>query len=294
MDDYKDHYFETGGCRLHYVTAGEGPLLFFYHGFPLFWYSFHHQMDSLKNHYRVVSVDGPGVNLSSKPEDLSLYKLENLAFQIDELAMHIAGDEKFYLVGHDWGGALAWSYAQAYPERLEKVVAINAPPTNQLLGLLETHEEQQKRSSYMWSMRSGKRHAAITENGAHLLWQNAYAPFRKLPHYTDKDDEIFRKGLAQPGAIDGGINWYRANIPDLDQITDNDYWPSKSARTEVPALLIWGESDQAFVTDFIDDLDRYAGNSEIVRLPGIGHTPMLEAPDLTNRILRRFLEKKSR
>lgn len=289
MIEVSNHYFETGGCRLHYVEAGEGPLLIFYHGFPLFWFSFHHQMEALKGQFRVVAVDGPGVNLSSKPDDLSCYKLENLAHQIDELAWHLAGDEKFYLVGHDWGGALAWSYAQGYPERLHKVVAINAPPTNQLLGLLETNEEQQKRSGYMWSMRSGKQRQAMTENGAELVWQNAYAPFRKLSHFTPEHDETFRQGLAQPGAINGGINWYRANVPQLGEITESDYWPSKHASTDVPAMLIWGENDGAFVSRFVDDLHHHATNLTIERLPGIGHTPMLEVPDETNKLLKKFL-----
>ena len=289
MDDFKEGYFETGGCRLHYVEAGQGPLIVFYHGFPLFWFSFHHQMKALKKDYRVVAVDGPGINLSSKPGDLALFRLPKLARQLDELARHLAGNEPFYLVGHDWGGALAWSYAQGYQDRLHKVVAINAPPTNQLLGLLETSLEQQKRSSYMWSMRSGKQHQFMTENGAERLWKNAYAGFRKLPHYTEEHDEIFRAGLAQPGAIDGGINWYRANIPELGEISDGDYWPSRHAGTSVPSLLIWGETDTTFVPEFIDDLPRFAENLQVRRLPGIGHTPMLETPEETTRILREFL-----
>ena len=72
MNDFTDHYFDFDGITLHYVEAGSGPLVIFYHGFPLFWFSFHHQMTALKDYYRVVAVDGLGVNLSSKPTDLSL------------------------------------------------------------------------------------------------------------------------------------------------------------------------------------------------------------------------------
>ena len=118
----------------------------------------------------MVAVDGPGINLSSKPDDLTHYKLSNLTRQLDALARHLNGNEKFYLVGHDWGAALAWAFAQQYPQRLNKVVGINAPPANQLLSLLESNEEQQQRSAYMWSMREGRTHQMITENGGHLLW----------------------------------------------------------------------------------------------------------------------------
>jgi pimeloyl-ACP methyl ester carboxylesterase len=289
MTDFADGYFDTGEVTLHYVAAGSGPLIIFYHGFPLFWFSFHHQMEALKDEYRVVAVDGPGINLSSKPEELEFYRLPNLALQLDRLAKHLAGDEKFHLVGHDWGGALAWSFAQKYEHRLHKVVGINAPPTNQLLALLQTNPDQQKRSAYMYAMRSGEVHQRITENGGNRLWRNAYAKLRELPHFTEEHDEIFRQGLAQPGAVDGGINWYRANIPELDRITDEDFWPSRGASTSVPGLLIWGEVDDTFVPSFIDDLPAYVKDLQVRRLPGLGHSPMLEDPEQVNDILREFL-----
>ena len=291
MSEFTDHYFDFDGITLHYVEAGSGPLVIFYHGFPLFWFSFHHQMTALKDHYRVVAIDGLGVNLSSKPTDLEKYKLENLAAQIDALANHLAPGETFSLVGHDWGGALAWSFAQAYPDRLKKVIGINAPPTNQLLHLLQTNEEQRKRSSYMWLMRGGKTHTLITENGARRLWKNAYAKFRGLPHFTKAHDETFREALAIPGAVDGGINWYRANIPLLQDLEQAECWPSPTASTSVPALLIWGETDTTFVDEFIDELDQYATNLEVKRLPDVGHTPMLEAPSLTTSIIEEFLAR---
>ena len=291
MSDFTDHYFDFDDVTLHYVEAGSGPLVIFYHGFPLFWFSFHHQMTALKDRYRVVAVDGLGVNLSSKPTDLEKYRLPNLAAQLNALANHLAPGEPFSLVGHDWGGALAWSFAQAYPDRLEKVIGINAPPTNQLLHLLQTNEEQRKRSSYMWLMRGGKTHTLITEDGARRLWKNAYAKFRGLPHFTKEHDETFRAALAVPGAVDGGINWYRANIPLLQDLGEAECWPSPTASTPVPALLIWGETDTTFVAEFIDALDQYATNLEVKRLPDVGHTPMLEAPSLTTSIIEEFLAR---
>jgi len=291
MDDFREGYFEYEGVTLHYVEAGAGPLVIFYHGFPLFWYSFHHQMSALKAHYRVVAVDGPGINLSSKPDNLAQFKLAKLAEQLDQLAHHLTGDQKFFLVGHDWGGALAWSYAQHYSNRLHKVVAINAPPTNQLLALLENDPEQQKRSQYMYSIRDGDTHKLITENGGERLWTNAYAKLRSLPHYTQEDDAIFKQGLAQSGAIDGGINWYRANVPALSEIGDADYWPSRTASTSAPGLLIWGEADDTFVPHFIDDLPRYVTNLEVKRIPAVGHSPMLEVPETVNEILLEYFAR---
>jgi epoxide hydrolase 4 len=289
MTEFKPAYFRFKGLDLHYVEAGSGPLVIFYHGFPLFWFSFHHQLRALSKHYRVVAIDGLGVNLSSKPTDLNSYRLANLAEQIDALARHLTGSARFSLVGHDWGGALAWAFAQQYPNRLNKVVARNAPPANQLIHLLATDPDQRARSRYMWSMRSGKVHTWMTENGAEKLWQQAYAGFRGLPHYTTEHDAVFQKGLAQPGAIDGGINWYRANIPIADEICDADYWPSKRATTAVPALLIWGERDDTFVASFIETLPDYASNLTVHRLKDVGHSPMLEVPETVNDLLLSFL-----
>ncbi len=125
---YKQGYFGSGETRLHYVEAGEGPLVILHHGWPSFWYSWFDQMEMLKSNYRVVAVDGLGSGLSAKPHDLEPYKLSALAKQLDDLARHLGGEEKFILIGHDWGSVLTLSYAQAYPERLHKVVGMNAPP----------------------------------------------------------------------------------------------------------------------------------------------------------------------
>ncbi len=91
MTEFTHGYFRHQDLRLHYVEAGSGPLVIFYHGFPLFWFSFHHQMRALAKHYRVVAIDGPGVNLSSKPEDLNPYRLSSLVEQVDALARHSRG-----------------------------------------------------------------------------------------------------------------------------------------------------------------------------------------------------------
>ena len=145
MTAFTHGYFRHHDLNLHYVEAGSGPLVIFYHGFPLFWFSFHHQMRALAKHYHVVAIDGPGVNLSSKPRDLHPYRLSSLTEQVDALARHLAGSARFSLVGHDCGGALAWAFAQQYADRLNKVVALNAPPANQLIHLLATNPDQRAR-----------------------------------------------------------------------------------------------------------------------------------------------------
>jgi pimeloyl-ACP methyl ester carboxylesterase len=293
MQSFLDRYLDLGKIKLHYVEggkpAGTAPTIIFYHGFPSFWYSFHLQMEAFAKDYHVVAVDGLGANLSSRPDDLTYYKIENLASQLDQLARHVAGENRFYLVGHDWGGALAWAYAQNYPERLHKLVVICAPPYNQLLSLLENNIEQQKRSSYMFSMRDGKIHQAMTRNNNQQVCDNICNSLRKFDHFTEESEKRFRQGLGRPGAVNAGINWYRANIPPLASINDSDFWPSRDACTSVPSLLIWGESDPTFVPEFIDELPQYTEYLEVLRLANTGHSPMLEKPEEVNQALREFL-----
>ena len=294
MTDIKDGYLTISeDVTLHYVEggqpAGSAPLVLFYHGFPSFWYSFHLQVEALGDHFHVAAVDGLGANESSKPTDLALYKVENLAAQLDQLARYLVGDETFYLVGHDWGGALSWAYAQNYPERLKKLVVFNAPPVNQLLKLLQNNEVQRERSSYMYDMREGKIHHVMTRDNNKQVCDGVAVGLRKLPHYSEEMEQAFRKGLSTPGAVDAGINWYRANVPPVDEIGADDYWPSETASTDVPALLVWGNDDLTFVDSFIDDLPAYASNLEVFRVPDVGHSPMYERPHEVNERLLAFL-----
>ena len=294
MTELTDGYFHLNeSVTLHYMEGGKprgsAPMILFYHGFPSFWYSFHLQLEALGDHFHVVAVDGLGANKSSRPSSLEPYKVENLAVQLDQLAQHLVGDEPFFLVGHDWGGALSWAYAQKYPARLKKLVVFNAPPVNQLLKLLKTNEVQRERSSYMYAMRDGKVHHVMTKDNNKQVCDGIAEGLRKLPHYTEEMEQEFRRGLSTPGAVDAGINWYRANVPPVDEITPEDYWPGEQASTDVPALLVWGDSDLTFVDSFIDDLPTYATDLEVFRLPEVGHSPMYEKPNEVNEKLLQFL-----
>ena len=281
------------GVHLHYVEAGpeDGPAVLLLHGFPSFWMSFLPQFEALSAHHRVVAVDALGANTSDRPDSLEPYRLENMAAQIDALARQRFGDRTFTFVGHDWGAGLAWAYAQAYPERLDAVIAISAPPPNQILHLIQTNEEQRYRSRYMYAMRRGSTHRHMTENGSHAVWKEGYEILRPLPHYTAELDEAIRQALAVPGAVDAGINWYRANVPDPDAMTDDDFWPARDARVTVPALLIWGNDDQTFVPEFIDQLGDYVDDLEVLRMDDTRHWVTLQRPEETNRAIADFVAR---
>src|ERR1035438_5433196 len=123
----QDHFAEVNGIRLHYVSAGKGPLILFLHGFPEFWYEWKNQLAEFGQDHLAVAPDMRGYNLSDKPSEVEQYQVRILIEDVRALAEHLGHKKKFILVGHDWGGAVAWAYAMAHPETLEKLVIVNAP-----------------------------------------------------------------------------------------------------------------------------------------------------------------------
>jgi epoxide hydrolase 4 len=291
---YREGYFGEGDNRLHYVEAGKGPLLILYHGFPSFWYSWFDQMELLKTRYHVVAVDGLGAGLSAKPEATSAYRIDRLAAQIDGLARHLNGSRRFTLIGHDWGAALAFAYAQAYPKRLNAVIGMSAPPYNLFLDTVRTNKEQQRRSQYMQVFRGITLVDIEQRKLTEQIWQQSYGALIERGDLTREEGELFRMALSDPRAIDGGMNWYRANMPPISSIAPATYWPQDKSPIPVPALLIWGDADKTFVPEFLDEMPGYAPKIRIVRLPGINHWTPMEKPEDANAAIAAFLKKQSR
>jgi epoxide hydrolase 4 len=285
---YRGGWFGDGDERLHYVEAGEGPLIILHHGFPSFWLSMFDQMETLKRCYRVVAVDGLGGGASAKPASIEPYRIERLAARVDALARHLSGDARYAMIGHDWGAALAWSMAQAWPDRMRAVVAMSAPPTNLFLTLVRDDAEQQQRSGYMQRFRSVDR--AMLEGGVAVrIASGGYAALAESGAISAERAALLTATLSDPATMDGGMNWYRANVPPFDRIDDAAIWPSPDATTDVPVLAIWGEADETFVPGWLTRASAHARRLEILRLPGVGHWTPMERPAETNAAITRFL-----
>jgi pimeloyl-ACP methyl ester carboxylesterase len=286
---YSEGYFGEGDNRLHYVEAGKGPLIILYHGFPSFWYSWFDQMEELKGRYRVVAVDGMGAGLSAKPDDVEAYRVANLAVQIDALARHLNGKRRFTLIGHDWGAALAFAYAQAYPKRLNAVIGMSAPPYNLFLDLVQSNTEQQKRSQYMQLFGSLTLNDIRDRNLSEQIWQQSYGALIERGDLTKKEGELFRVALSDPKAINGGMNWYRANMPPFDQIGTKHFWPVGNPKIDVPALLIWGDADRTFVPEFMSRMPEVAPKISIVHIEGVNHWTLMEQSSRASEAIKSFL-----
>ncbi len=281
-----DNYANVNGVRLHYVTTGTGPLIMFLHGFPEFWYAWKNQLTDLGSDHHAVALDMRGFNLSDKPSDVAQYRLDVLVEDIRAFAAHLSPGKKFVLVGHDWGGFVAWAFAAAHPQSLEKLVIINAPHPAVFARLLTSDPAQQKASEYMEIFRGAQAEQILSANNFDVLANKVMVCGSKnglLPE--DKPEYI--KAWSQPGALTGGLNYYRANRLSTSPLADGG--KASSFAVNVPTLVIWGEKDPALVPKNLDGLAEFVPQLTIKRLPDASHWLVHRQSADVNAYIREFV-----
>ncbi len=287
-EPYKDRCHEFGGNSLHVVEAGRGEVVLFIHGFPTIWYSMIRPMEFMRSDYRVVAIDGLGAGMSDAPSDVDDYKLAAMAKHLDALITDLEA-EKVHLVGHDWGAAFAGAYAQSRPEKLHSVTIMSAPPQNIAVRMLEVSERQRKISQYVERLKSATPVLALLSGAGERITSGPKNHF-EAGRMSKAEAEVLQNATSDLRRINRHINWYRANLPAPDEIVESDFWPSRNARLEVPALLIWGNDDTVFDPAFIELVEQTSSNLEILRLDGIGHAPQFEASQSVNEAIVRHIE----
>jgi pimeloyl-ACP methyl ester carboxylesterase len=290
----QDRYAEVNGVRLHYVEAGKGPLVVFLHGFPEFWYEWKNQLAEFGKDHLAIAPDMRGYNLSGKPSGVEPYEMKNLVEDVRALADHL-GRKKFVLVAHDWGGAVAWAFALSHPERLDKLIIINAPHPGVFARLLRDDPAQQKASQYMLMFRSDQAEATLSANNYAALVNAVLGAGLKTGAFTEEDRKAYIQAWSQPGALTGGLNYYRAaRIGPPAPGTDVSAGNSASATqltVKVPTLVIWGEKDTALLTSNLEGLDQFVPQLTIKRIPEGSHWVIHERPAEVNGYIRDFLRK---
>ena len=274
-------FISTNGIKLHYVTEGSGSLLIFLHGFPEFWYSWRHQIPEFASDHKVVAPDLRGYNDSDKPSDRNAYIMAEFVQDIKGLIEGL-GYDRCILVGHDWGGAIAWNFAYAYPQMLEKLIILNLPhPAKFAEGLRSP--QQLLRSSYIFFFQ-------IPFLPELLLQANDYSPleiaFRGMAvdktTFSPADLDAYKAAAAKPGALTAMLNYYR-NIF-AQGMTSSDW----SVLT-VPTLLIWGEDDTALGKELTYGTEAYVRDFRIRYIPHCSHWVQQEQPQLVNQHIRDFI-----
>lgn len=285
-------YATVNGVRLHYVRQGTGPLVLFLHGFPEFWYAWRDQVADLGRDHLAVAPDLRGFNLSAKPSELDAYKPAQIVEDIRQLARHLNGGGRFTLVAHDWGGAIAWTFAIRHPELLDRLIIINAPHPAIFGNLLAHDPAQQRASQYMNFFRSAQAETVLSaDHYAPLL--RFFDSLRKVGKFTTDDDRAYVANWSEPGSLTGGLNYYRASQlgPSSGPILESGPVDPTAYRVGVPTLVIWGMKDDALLPQNLDGLERYVPDLTIERIPEGTHWVVHEFPDRIVTLIRGFLTR---
>lgn len=283
----EEHQFiQTNGIRLHAVTQGEGPLMLMLHGFPEFWYSWRHQIPEFAQDHKVVAIDLRGYNDSDKPEGLAAYQLSELIQDVRGVIQSL-GYERCVLVGHDWGGAIAWTFADAYPDMVERLIVLNLPHPAKFAAGLRT-PQQLLRSWYVfffqlpllpeWALQAFDYQLIANMLQGTAIDKTAFSP---------ADLQAYQQAAAKPGALTAMINYYRANI--LQPELRSPQWDV----LQVPTLLIWGENDVALGKELTCGTDAYVRDLTLRYIPNCSHWVQQEQPQLVNQYMREFLRKEA-
>lgn len=282
---------EVNGIRLHYARLGDGPLMLFLHGFPEYWAMWQPMLEHFgARGWCAVAPDQRGYNLSDRPAAVEQYRARLLIEDIRQLAQRFARG-RFVLVGHDWGGAVAWGFAMAHPELLSRLVIVNSPHPYTFWRELAGNPAQQQASAYMLLLRDAKAERVLSQDGYGKLWQLAFG--WGSPRFDDEDKAAYLEAWAQPGALTGGLNWYRASplYPPsaADPGASRLALEAKDFVVRVPTLVIWGEADKALLPGCLDGLEACVPDLRVVRVPGASHWIVHERPDLVCSEIERFI-----
>jgi pimeloyl-ACP methyl ester carboxylesterase len=275
-------YYHLPDVTLHVARAGDeaGETILFLHGFPEHWYGWQKQLSYFAGQgYHVVAPDQRGYNLSSKPEQEEDYTLEKLTGDIVGLIRKL-GLEKVVLVGHDWGGVVAWVVAMQFPQLLRKLVILNMPHPAVMLNNLKQNPWQMLRSWYTAAFQV----PVLPEMAAKALDYTILAQTMKSTAnpgtFSEADMAAYQEAWQQPGALTSMLNWYRAF-----KHTQLDLHKA----VEVPTLLIWGKKDFALGAEMAEPSIARCNAGKLVFLEEATHWLQHEQPDVVNEEIRIFL-----
>jgi epoxide hydrolase 4 len=280
-DDVREGYADIGDVRLHYVEAGEGPLIVLLHGFPEFWYGWRLQIKPLAAAgFRVVAPDMRGYNLSSRPKGVKAYDTDQLTADIRGLIQERGADSAL-LVGHDWGGSVAWATAMRHPEVVERLAILNAAHPRKLSQGLH-HPGQLRKSWYFFFF-------DLPDLPEAVVHTNRWHFFRHFLHdahpaYTPQEMDRYIEAWSRPGAATGMINYYRSSVRTSPKKAEAAIHPISA-----PTLVIWGERDHYLGPELAEpDHDDVPNLDRVERLPDASHWVHHDEAERVTQLLTDF------
>ncbi len=279
---WRETTITTNGIRLHAMTEGErGPLVVLLHGFPECWYSWRAYLRPLAQAgFRAVAPDMRGYNLSDKPDGVLNYQLPILTSDVMGLIRSL-GEQKAVIVGHDWGGIVAWRFAMDYPEATEKLIVCNAPHPARMREALGA-PSQLRKSWYMFFFQLPWLPEAMVQRNPDLFLERVMRGAAVSQEaISDADLRVYAQALRQPGALTAAINYYRAVL--------RWGWRLPNLPITAPTLLIWGENDPVLGEELVYGTGRFVPNLRVHFIPRCGHWVQQEASEEVQPIMLNFL-----
>jgi epoxide hydrolase 4 len=272
---------DIGEVRLHCAEMGQGPLVLLLHGFPECWVSWRNQLPALAAAgFRAVAPDLRGYGKSDKPPGLDAYRIEVLARDIARL-VEALGAERAHVVGHDWGGAVAWFFAMWHPERLDRLAILNAPHPSRYSRARKL-PRQWLRSSYILFFQLPWLPEALLRAGNSLALRQLFRYDPERPGaYTAADIDEIVAAAREPGALTGMLAWYRAMI----QRPTHTRWKPISR----PVQVVWGEKDRYLLRDIAEPGRDWVPDLRFAPIPEASHWVQADAPEKVNGLLIDFL-----
>ncbi|HEX6897036.1 MAG TPA: alpha/beta hydrolase [Bryobacteraceae bacterium] len=268
----KDGYAESNGVKIHYASIGSGPLIVMIHGFPDFWYSWRDQMAALSDRYQCVAIDQRGYNLSDKPKGVENYRLPLLVGDVAAVIKSV-GRDKAIIVGHDWGGMVAWNFALMHPEMTDKLIILDLPHPRGLSRELAHNPEQQKNSQYARNFQQSDAASKV----------NAEGLARRI---TDPEAHAKYLEAFQRSDIEAMLNYYKANYPREPYVEDT----SPVVKVQAPVLMFHGLKDTALLSGALNNTwDWVAQDLTLVTVPSAGHWVQTDASDLVSKTMKAWL-----
>ena len=269
----EEGFADSDGVKIHYVTAGKGPLVVMIHGFPDFWYTWRKQMPELAKHFQVVAVDMRGYNLSDQPTGVENYAMPKLVGDIDAVVKHFKQDRAI-IVGHDWGGIVAWTYAMTFPDKTQRLVILNLPHPKGLQRELANNPQQQKNSQYARNFQQPDAASKVLPEMLTFWVKDAEA--RKI--YV----EAFKRS-----SIEGMLNYYKANYPREPYQYDEE---AKFPPVQCPVLMFHGLNDEALLPGALNDTWKWLDKDlTLVTIPGAGHFVQQDAAEKVTKSMVAWL-----
>ena len=268
---------DCNGIRICYMETGAGRPVVMLHGFPDFSYSWRHQFPALREAgFRCIAPDLRGYNETDKPARVRDYDINELVADVDDFIMRVAGGAAD-VIGHDWGGIIAYHLAARVPTRVRKLVILNSPHP----------------AAFQRELRRGKQ---LLRSWYAAAFQMPVIPELVLSSFhfrllvkgaarTRRDEEIYEEAFSQPEALHSALNYYRAAFRRMLRGSNE-----KLPKITQPTLVLWGERDGALSSRLLDGLERYIADLQIMRFADAGHWVHIDAADRVNEELRRFLK----